>query len=185
MTDDRDDYSLFVLPSAQDHIQGSLNADRLVVMYGDYECFQSANVYRLIKVAQQQLHVIYGESNLGFIFRHFPQAQIHPYAQRAAEAAEAAATQGQFWQMHEILFIHQQELGDGYLVEYANRLGLNIPKFLQDLSRGVYVDRINADIAGGLQSGVEAAPALFINGIRYSNRWTIEQIMAAIVAAKE
>ena len=88
--------------------------------------------------------------------------------------------------MHEMLFIHQQELGNGYLVEYANRLGLDISQFLQDLSRGTYVDRINADIEGGLQSGVEAAPAaLFINGIRYSDRWTIEQIMAAIVAASD
>ncbi len=87
--------------------------------------------------------------------------------------------------MHEILLVHQQELGDGHLIEYADRLGLNIPKFLQDLFRGVYVNRINADIEGGLQSGVETTPALFINGIRYFNRWTIEQIMAAIVAAKE
>ncbi|MBV8887439.1 MAG: DsbA family protein, partial [Chroococcidiopsidaceae cyanobacterium CP_BM_RX_35] len=116
-------------------------------------------------------------------FRHFPQVQIHPHAQRAAEAAEAAATQGQFWQMHEMLFIQQLELGNGYLVEYANRLGLDISQFLQDLSRGVYADRINADVEGGLQSGVEAAPALFINGIRYLDRWIIEQIMAAIVAA--
>jgi protein-disulfide isomerase len=185
MVYDPDHRSLFVPPSTQDHIQGALNAAVVFVMYGDYECFQSANVYRLIKVAQQQLNVSPGESSLGFIFRHFPQIQIHPHAQRAAEAAEAAAAQGQFWQMHEILFIHQQELGNGYLVEYANRLRLDISQFLQDLSRGVHVDRINTDIKGGLQSGVEAAPALFINGIRYPDRWTIEQIMAAIVAASD
>jgi protein-disulfide isomerase len=87
--------------------------------------------------------------------------------------------------MHEILFIHQQELGNGYLVEYANRLGLDISQFLQDLSRETYVDRINADIESGLRSGVEAAPTLFINGIRYLDRWTVEQIMAAIVAAND
>jgi protein-disulfide isomerase len=185
MTYNRDARFLSVPPSAQDHIQGALDAVVVFVLYGDYECFQSANVYRLIKVAQQQLNVSFGENNLGFIFRHFPQVEVHPHAQRAAEAAEAAATQGQFWQMHEMLFIHQQELGNGYLVEYANRLGLDISKFLQDLSRRTYVDRINADVEGGLQSGVEAAPALFINGIRYPDRWTIEQIMAAIVAASD
>jgi protein-disulfide isomerase len=76
-------------------------------------------------------------------------------------------------------------MGDGYLVEYANNLGLDIPQFLQDIYRQVHINRINADIEGGLQSGVEAAPALFINGIRYSDRWTIEQIMAAIVAASD
>jgi protein-disulfide isomerase len=183
MTYNHDAHSLLVPPSTQDHIQGALNAAVVFIMYGDYECFQSANVYRLIKVAQQRLTVSLGENYLGFIFRHFPQVQIHPHAQRAAEAAEAAAAQGQFWQMHELLFIHQQELGNGYLVEYADRLGLDICKFLQDLSGGVYVDRINADIKGGLQSGVEAVPALFINGSRYLDHWTIRQIMAAIVTA--
>lgn len=183
MTYNRDDRFLSVPPSTQDHIQGVLNAAVVFVMYGDYECFQSANVYRLIKVAQQQLNSSSGENHLGFIFRHFPQVQIHSHAQRAAEASEAAAAQGQFWQMHEMLFIHQQELGNGYLVEYANRLGLDISKFLQDLSGRVYVDRINADIKGGLQSGVEAAPALFINGVYYLDRWTIEQLTTAIVTA--
>ena len=177
--------SLFVLPSIQDHIQDALNAAVVFVMYGDYECFKSANVYRLIKVAQQQLNVSLGESNLGFVFRHFPQVLIHPHAQRAAEATEAAAAQGQFWQMHEMLFIHQQQLENGYLIEYANRLGLDISQFLQDLTRRTHIDRIHADIEGGLQSGVEAAPALFINGIRYLDRWTIEQIMATSVAARE
>lgn len=183
MAYDHNHDSLFIPPSTQDHIQGELNASVMLIMYGDYECFQSANTYRLIKVAQQQLSASFRGNGLSFIFRHFPQAQIHPRSQRAAEAAEAAAAQGQFWQMHEMLFIHQQELGNGHLVEYANRLGLNIPQFLQDLSRGVYLDHIHADIEGGLQSGVEAAPALFINGIRYTDRWTIEQIVAAIVAA--
>ena len=181
MVYDPDHSSLFVPPSTQDHIQGVLSAVVVLVMYGDYECFRSANVYRLIRVAQQQLSASSGENDLGFIFRHFPQEQIHSHAQRAAAAAEAAAAQGQFWQMHEMLFIHQQELENGYLVEYANRLGLDISKFLQDLSGGVYVDRINADIEGGLQSGVAAAPALFINEIRYIGRWNIDQLMAAII----
>ena len=85
--------------------------------------------------------------------------------------------------MHEMLFIHQQELENGYLVEYANCSGLDISKFLQDSSRRVYVGCIHADIEGGLQSGVKAAPALFINGVRYLKHWTIVQITAAIVAA--
>jgi protein-disulfide isomerase len=183
MADDREQYSLVVPPLIQDHIQGVLSASTVLVMYGDYECFQSANVYRLIKAAQQQLSSSFEENDVCFIFRHFPQIQIHLHAQRAAEAAEAAANQGQFWQMHEMLFIHQQALENGYLVEYANRLGLDIPQFLQDLSRRVHIDRINADSEGGQRSGVEAAPALFINGIRYRDRWTVEQLIATIVAA--
>lgn len=180
---DREHHSLFVPPLIQDHIQGVLNASVVLVMYGDYECFQSANAYRLIKAAQQQFSSSFEENDVCFIFRHFPQIQIHPHAQRAAEAAEAAAMQGQFWQMHEMLFIYQQALENGYLVEYANRLGLDIPQFLQDLSKGVYVDYIITHIQGGYRSGIEVAPALFVNGIRYRERWTIEQLVAAIVAA--
>ncbi|WP_432813501.1 hypothetical protein [Pantanalinema sp. GBBB05] len=91
-------------------------------MYGDNECFQSAYTYRLIKVTQQQLSASFEENGCKFICRHFPQVQIHPHAQRAAEAAEAAAAQGQVWQMHEMLFIHQQELGNGNLVEYETQV---------------------------------------------------------------
>jgi protein-disulfide isomerase len=181
-----DDYNhslLFVPPSSQDRIQGVLNATVVLVMYGDYQCSQSADVYRLIKVIQRQLSVSLGENYLCFIFRHFPQIQIHAHAQHAAETAEAAAAQGQFWQMHEMLFTHSQELGNGYLVEYANNLGLDIPRFLQDLSKHAHSDRINRDIESGLQSGVTAAPALFINGTCYRDRWNIEQLMAAMIAA--
>ncbi len=183
MSDERGSSLLFVPPSTQDHIQGVLYAAMVLVMYGDYQCSQSADVYRLIKVIQRQLSVSFGEDYLCFIFRHFPQIQIHSHAQRAAEAVEAAAAQGQFWQMHDTLFIHQQELGNGYLIEYANHLGLDICQFLQDMSKRVHVTRVNADSDSGYKSGVTAAPALFINGIRYTNRWNIEQLMAAIVTA--
>jgi protein-disulfide isomerase len=183
VTVSNDHSSLCVPPSSQEHIQGELSAPVVLVMYGDYQCSQSADVYRLIKVIQRQLSVSLGENYLCFIFRHFPQIQIHPHAQHAAEAAEVAAAQGQFWQMHDLLFTRSQELGNGYLVEYANDLGLDISKFLQDLSKRAYVDRINQDIESGLQSGVMAAPALFINGMRYRDRWNIEQLMAAIITA--
>jgi protein-disulfide isomerase len=85
--------------------------------------------------------------------------------------------------MHEMLFTHQEALGNGYLVEYANHLGLDICQFLQELSRQVHVDRINQDIESGIQSGVTIAPALFINGMRYIDRWNMEQLVAAIVTA--
>ncbi|WP_333341368.1 DsbA family protein [Microcoleus sp. BROC3] len=161
--------------SEQDHIQGLVSASVALVEYGDYQCPICGEAHQLIKALQQQVN------DLCFVFRHFPQPQIHPYAQRAAEAAASAATQGQFWQMHDILFIHQQELGNDRLVEYANNLRLDIPQFLQDISSQVHIDRINQDIESGLHSGVKVAPALFINGIRYTSLWNIEQLMAAIV----
>jgi protein-disulfide isomerase len=155
----------------------------MLVMYGDYQSPQSANAYRLVKAIQRQVSAALRENHLCLIFRHFPQSQIHAQAQHAAEAAEAAAAQDQFWQMHEMLFLYQQELGNGYLVEYANHLGLNISQFLQDLSRGVHTDRINRDIESAYQSGVTAAPALFIDRVRYTDRWNLEQLTAAIVNA--
>jgi protein-disulfide isomerase len=85
--------------------------------------------------------------------------------------------------MHDMLYTHSQTLGNGYLVEYANNLGLDISRFLHDLSKQMHVDRINTDIESGLQSGVITAPALFINGIRYGDRWNIKQLAAAIITA--
>lgn len=183
MSQDQNRGLLSVPPSIQDHRQGVLDATVMLVMYGDYQGSQSANIYRLTKVIQRQLSVSLGENDLCFIFRHFPQSQIHTQAQHAAEAAEAAAVQNKFWQMHEMLFLHQQALGNGYLVEYANNLGLNMPQFLQDLSKGTHIDRINRDIESAHQSGVTTAPALFINCVRYRDRWNIEQLTAAIVNA--
>jgi protein-disulfide isomerase len=152
-------------------------------MYGDYQSSKSADVYRLIKVIRRELSASFGEDYLCFIFRHFPQIQIHAHARRAAQAAEAAAAQGQFWQMHELLFDRQQALENGYLVEYADRLGLDISQFLQHLSKQTHLDRIDEDIESGCKSGVTVAPALFINGIRYIGRWRKAELMAAIVAA--
>lgn len=183
MSDDRSHSSLLVPPSTQDRIQGVLSAKVVLVMYGDYQCSRSADVYKMIKVIKRELSASFGEDYLCFIFRDFPQTQIHPHVQRAAQAAEAAAAQGQFWSMHDTLFAHQQKLENGYLVEYANDLGLDIPQFLKELSKQVHVARINEDIEGGIHSGITAAPALFINNIRYTGRWKMTELMAAIIAA--
>jgi protein-disulfide isomerase len=185
MSNDRRHSSLLVPPSTQDWMQGVLSAKVVLVMYGDYQCSKSADVYKLIKAIRQELSAAFGENYLCFIFRHFPQAQIHPHAQRAAQAAQAAAVQGQFWLMHDTLFVYQQRLENGYLVEYANDLGLDIPQFLKELAKQVHVDRINEDIEGGMQSGVTTAPALFINGIRYIGHWNTAELMTAIIAASQ
>ncbi len=183
MSDDRSHRSLLVPPSTQDWIQGILSAKVVLVMYGDYQCPRSADVYKLIKAIKRELSAAFGKDYLCFIFRHFLQIQIHPQAQRAAQAAEAAAAQGKFWLMSDTLFDHQQRLENGYLVEYANDLGLDIPQFLKELSKQVHVDRINEDIEGGIQSGVTTAPALFINNIQYTGRWKMTELMTAVVTA--
>ncbi|KAM3098874.1 DsbA family protein [Phormidesmis sp. 146-12] len=183
MNDDRSHSSLLVPPSTQDWMQGVLSAKVVLVMYGDYQCSRSADVYKMVKAIKRELSASLGEDYLCFIFRHFPQTQIHPQAQRAAQAAEAAAAQGQFWLMHDTLFAHQQNLENGYLVEYANDLGLDIPPFLKELSKQVHIDRINENIEGGIHSGVTTAPALFVNNIRYTACWKMTELITAIVAA--
>lgn len=183
MSQGEDYSSLAVSPSTRDHRRGSLNAAVVLVLYGDYQSPQSADVYRLVKVMQQQFSASSGEDYLCLVYRHFPQRQIHAQAQRAAEAAEAAAAQGRFWQMHDLLFNHQQALGNGYLVEYAHRLELDISRFLQAMSGHRHIDRINQDIESGLNSGVTTTPALFVNGNRYVDRWSVDRLMAAIATA--
>ncbi|MFN6473047.1 MAG: DsbA family protein [Nostoc sp. SerVER01] len=190
MNQDSNFNRLVVLPSQRDHYQGMLNAPVILVEYGNYQCLQFREMHQLIQTIVQDFNSRLSEKNsICVVFRHFIEHSIYPQAQKVAEAAEAAAAQGQFWQMHDIL-THQEELGNGYLVEYANDLGLDICQFLQDISKKVHVDRINQDIESGQQSGVVTAPALFINGIRYCvgeahrrHRWDMEQLTAAIIAA--
>jgi protein-disulfide isomerase len=179
-----DPYQLALSPFGRDHRQGTLESRVVLVEYGDYQCPQCRELYAIIKTIQASLNTIsLDEKYLCFVFRHFPQAQIHPQAQKAATAAEAAGAQGQFWQMSEILWERHQELGDGYLVEYANYLGLDVVQFLRDVARGVYLDRINEDIASGRCSGVTSTPALFINGIRYRGTLNLEPLLAAMIEA--
>lgn len=182
----QDSYSnqLIVPPSQYDHYQGILNASIVLMEYGNYQCPQCREVHQLIQKIQQHFTtVLFQEDKICVVFRHFIEHSIYPQAQKAAQAVEAAAAQEQFWQMHNILFEHQQELGNGYLVEYADYLKLDVSQFLRDISNQVHVNRINQDIESGLQSGVTASPALFVNGIRYKDRWNMEQLMVAIVTA--
>jgi protein-disulfide isomerase len=128
----------------------------------------------MIQAIQQQIQ-------LCFVFRHFPRTH-HPYAQKAAEAAEAAAAQNKFWQMHNTLFEHQDALNNGYLLEYASNLQLDINQFLQEMTNHVYIERIAQDIQGGVQSNVSSTPALFIDGVRYRDAWDIERLLAVITS---
>ncbi|KAM3093048.1 DsbA family protein [Phormidesmis sp. 146-12] len=184
MNQDSNANQLFLPPSQRDHYQGTLSAPIVLVEYGNYQSPQCGEVHRLVQAIQQHFNSVFAEENrLCVVFRHFIENSIYPQAQKAAEVAEAAAVQGQFWQMHEMLFTYQHALGNGYLVEYANHLGLDVSQILQDLSKRRHVDRINEDIESGYQSGVTTAPALFINGIRYCDRWSLEELITTIDTA--
>jgi protein-disulfide isomerase len=168
--------TVLALPfSSRDHILGVETAAITLVEYGGYQCPRSAIAHRIVQEIQQQL----GE-RMRFVFRHFPRTHLHPYTQNAAEAAEAAASQGKFWQMHNCLFENQHALDDGDLVGYVAALGLDISLFLQDMVGDVHAERVREDFSSGVQSGMNSTPTFFINSIRYDGAWDKERLLAAI-----
>jgi protein-disulfide isomerase len=155
-----------------DHIQGSINnAPITLVEYGDYECPYTGMAYPVVKEIMKEL----GDDKICFVFRNFPLNDIHLHAQHVAEAAEAAAAQDKFWQMHDYLFEHQKALDDGHLLEYAQKVGLqDVRKFKDDISRHVYAPLIEESLRGGIDSGVEGTPTFFINGVRYEDSFDLK-----------
>jgi protein-disulfide isomerase len=105
---------------------------------------------------------------------------MHPHAERAAEAAEAAGAQGKFWQMHACLFEHQHHLDDKHLVEYSVWVGLDLSQFSRDLTERRHLVRIGEDFLGGVRSGVNAPPTFFINGVRYDGAQDFNSLVAAM-----
>jgi len=159
----------------RDHIRGVANASILLVNYGDFQSPQCKIAYALAKQIQNQFG-----NQLAYVFRHFPQTQLHVHAQKAAEVSEVAAAQGKFWQMHDFLYQHQQALRNGELFEYAIKLNLDPTRFLREMSAKTYARRVDEDRQSAIDSGVETAPAFFIEGIRYQGNLTFNSLFAAI-----
>ena len=118
------------LVTERDHISGSADAPVTLLEYGNFECVHCGRAYPIIKEVQKRLG-----NNLRFVFRHFPTVRTHPHSVRAAEAAEAAAAQGKFWEMHDQLFTHQQALEDPDLSRYARHIVLDVDRFARDMLR--------------------------------------------------
>lgn len=149
----------------KDHIKGLDTAALELVEYGDYQCPSCGESYLVIKKAQQVLG-----KNLKFVFRNFPLAE-HPDAFAAAMAAEAAALQGQFWEMYDLLYRNQLYLSYDDLLAYADQLGLDRNKFETDLQNEALASKIGADFEGGESSGVTGTPNFYINGKKYEGDW--------------
>lgn len=147
--------------SKRDHVQGSSSAIVTLVEYGDFQCPFCGDTYPVIKKLQKK----FGDQ-LRFCFRNFPLVRIHAFAQRAAEAAEAAGGQGKFWEMHDYLFEHQDTLDVANLGRAADSLGLDKVKFEREVAERVYSNRVQEDIRSGNESGVTGTPTNFINGRR-------------------
>ena len=164
----------------RDHIQGPAKAAVTLLEYGDYECPYCGAAYPIIKEVQERM----GE-RLRFVFRNFPISTSHPHAEQAAEAAEAAATQGRFWQMHDVLYENQQRLGDEDLRSYAEQLGLEVEPFDRELTEHVHAPRVHEDFMSGVRSGVNGTPTFYINGSRHDDSYDVETLLAALERAAE
>jgi diadenylate cyclase len=160
---------------ARDHTRGPKDDPVTLVKYGDYECPYCGALHPVLKELQERT----GE-RVRFVFRHFPLDSTHPRARRAALAAEAAASQGRFWEMHDLLYENQDELDDEDLVRYAAELGLDLRRFEKDLANDDLAWRIEEDRLGGERAGVGGTPALFVNGVRYSGPMDLEGLLYAV-----
>lgn len=158
-----------------DHAQGAEDAAVTLVEYGDYECPHCGRAYPIVKKVQERLG-----DRLRFVFRNFPLTQAHPHALKAAEAAEAAADQGKFWEMHDALFENQTALDDDSLKSYAAEIGLDTDKFAEDLDTDKFEEKVREDFMNGIESGVNGTPTFFINDVRFDGSWDEESLLEAL-----
>src|SRR6185295_8304428 len=164
------------LITERDHISGISDAPVTLLEYGNFECVHCGRAYPIIKEVQKRLG-----NNLRFVFRHFPTVRSHPHSLRAAEAAEAAAAQGKFWEMHDQLFTHQQALEDHDLSRYARHMGLDFERFARDMSGNTFLKQIEADYNRSvLDEHVTGTPTFYINDVRYTGATEIESLLIAI-----
>jgi protein-disulfide isomerase len=169
-----------VLPVREDrdHVQGPGSAPVTLVEYGDYECPYCGAAYPIVKELQARVG-----DELRFVFRNFPISTSHPHAEQAAEAAEAAAAQGRFWEMHDHLYEHQRRLEDDDLRGYAAELGLDVDRFLAELAQHAYAERVREDFMSGVRSGVNGTPTFYVNGLRHDGSYELESLAAAVERA--
>ena len=163
-----------------DHRSGKQSASVTLVEYGDYQCGYCGFVYPLLKKLSKQF-----SSELQFVFRNFPQQESHPAAMIAAQAAEAAGMQHKFWEMHDLIYEHQDELDENNLVYFAEALDLNIERFLRDSKSQAVLSKIESDFESGVRSGVNGTPTFFINDKRLDTYdQTYESLQEAVMSAE-
>src|SRR5262245_19436055 len=168
---------LVVPVGESDHALGPETALVTLGEYGEYQGPARGQAYPIIKALLGRLG-----RRVRFVFRNFPLATIHPHAEGAAEAAEAAGAQGRFWAMHDVLFENQEALGGEDLVGYASALGLDDFRFVGDLTEHVHATRVREDFKGGVRSGVNGTPTFFINEGRHYGPFFLDNLLEAVEA---
>lgn len=154
---------LVVPVNERDHALGPVDASVTVVNYGDYQC---PDCHRRHKEIQRMVDEL--TDRVRFVYRHFPLIRTHARALKAAEAAEAAAAQGKFWEMHRLLYLAPDKLDDKHLRRHADRIGLDLERFDREMASNTYSDRIMKDYYNSLVSGISGTPTTFINGELYA-----------------
>jgi protein-disulfide isomerase len=161
--------------SKSDHLLGSPDALIELVEYGDYQCPHCGLAHPILK----KIRKTFGKK-LRFAFRHFPLSNVHEYALPAALAAEAADKQQRFWEMHDMIYEHQQQLNGYALLDFALDLRLNIPLFKMDIQDPLLAEKVERDFESGVRSGVNGTPSFFINGYKYNGAYDYPSLTAAI-----
>lgn len=156
---------------SSDHVLGPRSAPNVLVEFGDFQCPHCGAAYPELKALKKAMG-----SDLCLVFRHFPLMEMHPYALPAAEFAEAAGSEGKFWQMHDMLFEHQDALDESNLARYARSIGLGRAT-IESARRGGFRGKVERDIESGDRSGVEGTPQLFINGLRWEREASAEALL--------
>lgn len=162
----------------RDHVRGPADAPVTLVEYADFECPYCGQAEPVVRDLLGQFG-----AQLRYVFRHLPLADVHEHAEAAAEAAEAAGGQGQFWQMHDLLFEHQDALRANDLIGYAEQLGLDVEVFAAKLRKRRYAPRVERDVESADQSGVSGTPTFFVNGRRHHGAFDLDSLAALVRAA--
>lgn len=170
--------TLRVPPSNSDHVKGPARAPVTLVEYGDYQCPYCGQAYWILKEIEDRYR-----NDLRFVFRNFPLTEIHPFAMLAAEAAEAADAQGNFWGMHDMLYENQDALDFDSILTYAASLDLDTAAVRADIESHRHLPKIQKDFMGGVRSGVNGTPCFFINGVRHDGPWDAASLSRAIAAS--
>jgi len=142
-----------------DHLRGPEHAAVTVVEFGDFECPNCKQAAPAVQLLLERF-----DERVRYVYRHFPLAEVHPHAMLAAQAAEAAAAQGKFWEMHDLLFDNQTHLKAQHLHSYAERLGLDMARYTAEMDDEIYLQRVREHMESARQSGVRGTPTFFVNG---------------------
>jgi protein-disulfide isomerase len=165
-------------PEPMDHAKGSQHAPVVLIEYGDFECPSCKVAIQTPKLLLERF-----PNRVRFIFRHYPLQEIHPHALLAAEAAEAAAAQGKFWEMHDLLYANQVHLKERDLHRYAGEIGLDLARYAAEMEDHIYLQKVREQTDGGRRSHIRATPTFFLDGVVQDTSFGMQSLHDAVAAA--